>query len=121
MDAQTLESRAIEVTDNSVGDAPMLLELMAQIPAAEPVASVSADGAYDTRACHEAIAQRGAAAVIPPCKNAQLWRSQSAGGKGAQRSDAGLQAPGASDLEDVEWLSSAQPGGDQDALLQTTG
>ena len=72
MDAQTLESRAIEVTDNSVGDAPMLLELMAQIPAAEPVASVSADGAYDTRACHEVIAQRGAAAVIPPRKNAQL-------------------------------------------------
>ena len=65
MDAQTLESRAIEVTDNSVGDAPMLLELMAQIPAAEPVASVSADGAYDTKACHAAIAGRGAAAVIP--------------------------------------------------------
>lgn len=68
---------------------------------------------------HEAIAQRGAEAVIPPRKNAPLWKSQSAGGKGAQRNDAGLQAPGASDLEDVEWLSSAQPGGDQDALLQT--
>ena len=81
IDAQTLEIRAIEVTDNSVGDAPMLPELMAQIPAAEPVASVSADGAYDTRACHEAIAQRGAAAIIPPRKNAQLWKSQSAGAK----------------------------------------
>jgi hypothetical protein len=79
IDAQTLEIRAIEVTDNSVGDAPMLPELMAQIPAAEPVASVSADGAYDTRACHEAIAQRGAAAIIPPRKNAQRWKSQSAG------------------------------------------
>ena len=81
IDAQTLEIRAIEVTDNSVGDAPMLPELMAQIPAAEPVASVGADGAYDTRACHEAIANRGAAAIIPPRKNAQLWKSQSAGAK----------------------------------------
>ena len=81
IDAQTLEIRAIEVTDNSVGDAPMLPELMAQIPATEPVASVSADGAYDTRACHEAIAQRGAAAIIPPRKNAQAWKSQTAGAK----------------------------------------
>jgi hypothetical protein len=79
IDAQTLEIRAIEVTDNSVGDAPMLPELMAQIPAAEPVARVSADGAYDTRACHEAIAQRGAAAIIPPRKNAQVWKSQATG------------------------------------------
>jgi hypothetical protein len=81
IDAQTLEIRAIEVTDNSVGDAPMLPELRAQIPAAEPVASVSADGAYDTKACHEAIAQRGAAAIIPPRKNAQVLKSQSAGAK----------------------------------------
>lgn len=29
IDAQTLEIRAIEVTDNSVGDAPMLPELLA--------------------------------------------------------------------------------------------
>ena len=53
IDAQTLEIRAIEVTDNSVGDAPMLPELMGQIPLDQPMASVSADGAYDTRACHE--------------------------------------------------------------------
>ena len=32
IDAKTLEIRAIEVTDNSVGDAPMLPELLAQIP-----------------------------------------------------------------------------------------
>lgn len=81
IDAHTLEIRAIEVTDNSVGDAPMLPELLAQIPQGEPVASVSGDGAYDTRACHAAIAQRGAAAIIPPRKNAQLWTSASAGAK----------------------------------------
>mgnify|MGYP003617167836 FL=1 len=60
IDAHTLEIRAIEVTDNSVGDAPMLPELLGQIPADEAVASVSGDGAYDTKACHAAIAQRGA-------------------------------------------------------------
>jgi hypothetical protein len=74
IDANTLEIRAIEVTDNSVGDAPMLPELLSQIPPDEALASVSADGAYDTRACHAAIVQRGAQAVIPPRKNAQLWK-----------------------------------------------
>lgn len=79
IDAQTLEIRAIEVTDNSVGDAPMLPHLLGQIPTDEPVASVSADGAYDTKACHEAIAQRGTQAVIPPRKNANAWKSKSDG------------------------------------------
>jgi len=75
IDAHTLEIRAIEVTDNSVGDAPMLPELLGQIPPDEAVASVSGDGAYDTKACHAAIAQRGAQAVIPPRKNAQPWKA----------------------------------------------
>jgi len=43
--------RAIEITDNAIGDAPMLPELLAQIPADEQLHSVSADGAYDTKAC----------------------------------------------------------------------
>lgn len=69
IDAKTLEIRAIEVTDNSVGDAPMLPGLLAQVLPDEPVASVGGDGAYDTRGCHAAIAQRGAQAVILPRKN----------------------------------------------------
>ncbi len=81
IDAQTLEIRALEGADNSVGDAPMLPEPMAQIPAAEPVDRVSANGAYDTRACHDAISQRGAESIIPPRKNAQLWKSKSAAAK----------------------------------------
>jgi hypothetical protein len=35
IDAQTLEIRAMEVTDNRTDDATMLPELLAQIPAAE--------------------------------------------------------------------------------------
>jgi hypothetical protein len=52
IDTQALEIRAIEVIDNSVGsmrgDVPMLPELLAQTPPDEALASVSADGAYDT-------------------------------------------------------------------------
>ncbi len=79
IDAHTLEIRAIEVTDNSVGDAPMLPEVLKQIPLDEPVASVSADGTYDTKTCHAMIAQRGAAAIIPLRNNTQPWKSASIG------------------------------------------
>jgi hypothetical protein len=75
IDASTLETRAIEVTDNSMGDAPMLPELLGQIPQDEPIASVSADGAYDTKACHAVIVARGAQAVIPPRRNAHAWKA----------------------------------------------
>ena len=57
----------------------MLPELLAQIPSDEAIASVGADGAYDTRACRDAIARRGAVAVIAPRKNARLWRRPSPG------------------------------------------
>ena len=43
------------------------------------VASVTADGAFDTRKCHDAIAGRGAHAVIAPRKNAKPWKPDTAG------------------------------------------
>jgi hypothetical protein len=43
------------------------------------IGSVTADGAYDTRKCHDAIANRGAHAVIPPRKNAKPWKTVTAG------------------------------------------
>jgi hypothetical protein len=57
----------------------MLPELLDQIPADVEVASVTADGAYDTRKCHNAVADRGAHAVIPPRKNAKPWKPSTAG------------------------------------------
>ena len=81
VDAQTLEIRAIEVTDNAIGDAPMLPQLLAQIPEDELLCSVSADGAYDTKACHEAIAQRHATAIIPTRRNAKPWVESRAGAR----------------------------------------
>ena len=41
--------------------------------------SVTADGAYGTRKCHDAIADRGVHAVIPPRKNAKSWKTITAG------------------------------------------
>ena len=79
VDEQTLEIRAIEITGSNVGDAPMLPELLDQIPADVEIGSVTADGAYDTRRCHDAIADRGAHAVIPPRKNARPWKPSTAG------------------------------------------
>ena len=79
IDEETLEVRAVEVTSSDVGDAPMLPELLSQIPPDQEIASVTADGAYDTRKCHDAIAERGAVAVIPPRKNAKPWKTVTAG------------------------------------------
>lgn len=79
VDEETLEVRAVEVTTSNIGDAPMLPELLDQIPPAQDIGSVTADGAYDTRKCHDAIAARDAHAVIPPRKNAKPWKPTSAG------------------------------------------
>ena len=79
VDAGSLEIRAIEVTGSRVGDAPMLPELLEQIPQDQAIASVSADGAYDMKACHNAIAARDACAVIPARRNAQAWPESTTG------------------------------------------
>lgn len=79
IDEETLEVRAVEITGCHIGDAPVLPDLLGQIPADERIGSVTADGAYDTRKCHDAIADRGAHAVIPPRKNAKPWKTITAG------------------------------------------
>jgi len=78
---ETLEIRAIEVTSSSIGDAPMLPDLLEQIPSDEEIGTVTADGAYDTRKCHDAIAAHNAHAVIPPRKNAKLWKPDTPGAR----------------------------------------
>ncbi|PWV63408.1 IS5 family transposase [Plasticicumulans acidivorans] len=64
VDAATHEVVAALVTESSVGDAEVLPELLAQ---------VLADGAHDTRACHDLLLERKASAAIPPCANAAAW------------------------------------------------
>ena len=79
IDEATLEVRAVEITDSTVGVAPMLPGLLSQIPGDGPIGSVTADGAYDGRACRDAIALRGAEAIIPPRRNAEPWKKGSPG------------------------------------------
>ena len=79
IDEQTLEIRAAEFTTSDVGDANMLPELLDQIPPDQQIASVTADGAFDTRKGHDAIAERGAAAIIPPRRNAKPWQPDTTG------------------------------------------
>ncbi len=67
----------------------MLPELLDQILADQEVGSVTADGAYDTRNCHDAIADCGAHAVVPPRGNAKPWKTST---KGAVARNEALQA-----------------------------
>jgi Transposase DDE domain len=81
IDEETLEIRAIEVTSSSIGDAPVLPDLLNQIAPDQQIDCVTADGAYDTRKCHDAIAARNSHAVIPPRKNAKLWKADTPGAR----------------------------------------
>jgi hypothetical protein len=74
MDAATGNICAVEFTSSQTGDSPVLPDLLAQIPADQPIGTVTADGAYDTRKCHVAIAERGATAIIPIRKNGRPWK-----------------------------------------------
>jgi hypothetical protein len=91
IDEKTLEVRAVEIPSSDLGDAPMLPELLSQISADRDIAGVTADGAYDTRKCHDAIAERAAAAFghslepvafvpsLSPRQNAKPWKTVTAG------------------------------------------
>jgi len=70
VDEATKEIVAVEVTESRVHDSQPLPALVAQIP--DPIGQVSGDGAYDTRACYEAVLQRGAAPVFVPRRTALL-------------------------------------------------
>ncbi len=75
MDAGTGDVRAVEFTSSRQGDSPLLPELLSQIPPDEPINTVTADGAYDTRRCHEAIIERGANGIIPIRRNGRAWKA----------------------------------------------
>ncbi|WP_424988056.1 IS5 family transposase [Microbulbifer sp. S227A] len=74
MDTATSDIRAVEFTPSRDGDSPVLPDLLVQIPDGEPIGSVTADGAYDTRRCHTAITERQATAIIPIRKNGRPWK-----------------------------------------------
>jgi hypothetical protein len=76
MDTATGDVCAVEFTSSGEGDSPMLPELLAQFPPDPPIGTVTADGAYDTRTCHSAIAERGATAFVgAPIPRIGSWPS----------------------------------------------
>jgi hypothetical protein len=56
-----------------------LPDLIDQIQEYEVLVSVHGDGAYHTKDCYAAIAQRNAAAIISIRKNGQLWKENTSG------------------------------------------
>ena len=74
MDTATSDIRAVEFTPSSDGDSPVLPDLLDQIPEDEEIATVTADGANDTRRCHTAIINCQATAIIPIRKNGRPWK-----------------------------------------------
>ena len=74
MDTATSDIRAVEFTPSREGDSPVLPDLLDQIPEDEEIATVTADGAYDTRRCQSAIIARGATPIIPIRKNGRPWK-----------------------------------------------
>ena len=88
------EVRAVEVTGSHVGDAPRLPDLLGQIPEGEAIGLVTADGAYDMRRCHDAIAARDAHAVIPPRRNAGPWKTDSHGAAARNEAPRAVKRPG---------------------------
>jgi hypothetical protein len=72
IDPDTHQIIAAVVTGNDVGDGEVLEDLLDQIDG--EIASVTGDGAYDTRHCYEAINDKRARAIIPPRRGAKIWR-----------------------------------------------
>ena len=66
------ELAAVVVSTNNFKDSQLLPDLLAQVE--DEVTQVSADGAYDSRNCYDAIRERGARAAIPPQKRAKIWQ-----------------------------------------------
>ena len=71
---KSFEIMAAEFTTSDVGNTPILPKLLDQIQPGQELATVTAASAFDTSKSHDAIAARGAAAIIPPRKSAKLWK-----------------------------------------------
>jgi IS5 family transposase len=72
VDEATHEFVAVVVTTNDFKDSQILPDLLEQVE--DEISQVSADGAYDSRNCYDALRSRGAKAAIPPQKSARIWQ-----------------------------------------------
>src|SRR5205814_165982 len=76
---------AAVASEAGVSDDEVVPDLLAQVQG--EIRQVSADGAYDKRPCYDALAERGARAVIPPRRDAKIWQHGSCAGAPWQRDE----------------------------------
>ena len=117
IDAVTLEIRAIEVTDNATGDAPILPCLLDQIPADEPVERQRRWCLQCQRLPLSDHATWGTGGY-PNAQERQAMDGPASWRHSPQCHPGGHAPAGQENLEEMERLSPAQPCRDQDALLQ---
>ncbi len=117
MDTATGDIRAVEFTSSQTGDSPVLPGLLAQIPSEQPIGTVTADGAYDTRTCRTAIAERGGTAVIPIRKNGRAWKEDGPAAR-ARNEPPSLKALRPGPLEATDGLPRPKSSGGADAAPQ---
>lgn len=133
IDEKTLEVRAFEITGSHIGDAPVLPDLLDQIPASQEIGSVTADGAYDTRKCHDSIhcpavdvymherSRPRCACCHPTPQEREAVEDRHCGCGGQKRGSAGVEIPRQSDLAKLERIPPTKPCRNQDALYETAG
>lgn len=85
LDAASQEVTGYEITSSSASNAKNLLLLLEKAP--NTVQEVIADGAYDTQGCREAIAKKGARALIRPRKRSLIGAKDYPGSQ--ERDEAG--------------------------------
>lgn len=73
-EGETSEVRAVGNATSDIGDAPVLSEPPAQIPAGDEIASMTADAAYDMRPFHDTIAARSAVEIAPSRRRGKPWK-----------------------------------------------
>lgn len=74
VNAETQEIIASELTENSMGDSQALVIMKDQLP--EKIASITADGAYDTKDSYKIAIEKKAELIVPPQSNAVLSKDE---------------------------------------------
>src|SRR2546425_1400844 len=85
VDEATGEIIAAVASGAGVSDDVALPDLLAHVPG--ELGQVSADGAYDKGRCYDALAERGAKAIIPPRRDAKIWQHGNCAGAPWQRDE----------------------------------
>lgn len=89
-----------------------------QVGVIAQIATVTVDGASDTRACHDAIAARSATAGFRQDGMRGHGSRTRPGGQGTQREPAGIEASWPGALAELEWVSPPQQGGNKNELRE---